>query len=218
MFGRALGGYRVNAFYTYNTGQPFTPFQSAFSQSPNINSADPKTYLSNCDSAFNSYFDSGYDVCRPILANPKAPIGSVGINTGHGYMDYVIPGKTISRNDVHWLYDNQYEAAALNNPYPGVGRNTLRGQNWSSLDASIYKDVRLTERLTLQLQITAWNALNHAYYATPDAYLDDVLKSPVSGFLNHYYSGGATATYAANGAIVPAPGNRNLQLGGEIRF
>jgi hypothetical protein len=116
------------------------------------------------------------------------------------------------------LYDNQYEAAALNNPYPGVGRNTLRGQNWSSLDASIYKDVRLTERLTLQLQITAWNDLNHAYYATPDAYLDDVLKSPVSGFLNHYYSGGATATYAANGAIVPAPGNRNLQLGGEIRF
>lgn len=218
ILGRVLGGYRVNTFYTFNTGQPFTPFQSAFSQSPNINSADPKTYLSNCDSAFNSYFNSGYDVCRPVLANPKAPIGSVGINTGNGYMDYAIPGKTISRNDVHWIYNNQYEAAALNNTYPGVGRNTLRGQNWSSLDASIYKDVRLTERVTLQLQITAWNALNRAYYATPDALLDDVLKSPVSGFLNDHYNGGATATYAANGAIVPAPGNRNIQLGGEIRF
>jgi hypothetical protein len=218
LVGRALGGYRVNAFYTFNTGQPFTPYQSAFSQSPNIDPNDPKTYLSNCDSAFNGYFNSGFDVCRPVLANPKAPIGSVGINTGHGYMDYATPGKTIARNDVHWIYDNQYEAAALNTQYPGVGRNTLRGQNWSSLDASVYKDIRVNERITMQLQLTAWNALNHAYFSTPDALLDDVLKSPQSGFLNHYYSGGSTATFAANGAIVPAPGNRNIQLGGEIRF
>jgi hypothetical protein len=218
LVGRVLGGYRVNAFYTFNTGQPFTPYQSAFSQSPNINPNDPKTYLSNCDSAFNGYFNSGFDVCRPVLANPKAPIGSVGINTGQGYMDYATPGKTIARNDVHWIYDNQYEAAALNTQYPGVGRNTLRGQDWSSLDASVYKDVRVNERITLQLQLTAWNALNHAYFATPDALLDDVLKSPQSGFLNHYYSSGSTATFAANGAIVPAPGNRNVQLGGEIRF
>ena len=218
LVGRVLGGYRLNAFYTFNTGQPFTPYQSAFSQSPNINPNDSKTYLSNCDSAFNGYFNSGFDVCRPVLANPKAPIGSVGINTGQGYMDYATPGKMISRNDVHWVYDNQYEAAALNTQYPGVGRNTLRGQDWSSLDASVYKDVRVNERITLQLQMTAWNALNHAYFGTPDALLDDVLKSPQSGFLNHYYSAGSTATFAANGAIVPAPGNRNVQLGGEIRF
>jgi hypothetical protein len=49
-------------------------------------------------------------------------------------------------------------------------------------------------------------------------FLDDVLKSPVSGFLNDHYNPGSTATFAANGAIVPAPGNRNVQLGGEIRF
>jgi hypothetical protein len=60
--------------------------------------------------------------------------------------------------------------------------------------------------------------LNHAYYATPDPFLDDVLKSPVSGFLNDHYNPGSTATFAVNGAIVPAPGNRNVQLGGEIRF
>jgi hypothetical protein len=218
VLGRLLGGYRVNGFYTFNTGQPFTPFQSAISQSPNADPNDPMSFSSNCDAAFSNYFNSGYDVCRPVLANPKAPIGSVGINTGHGYMDYAIPGKQISRSDVHWIYDNQYEAQALNNPYPGVGRNTLRGQAWSSLDASVYKDVRLTERVNLQLQITAFNALNHAFFATPDAYLDDVLKSPQSGFLNTFYSSGSTGTFAANGAIVPPPGNRNIQLGGEIRF
>lgn len=217
LLGRALGGYRINAFYTYNTGQPFTPYQSTSSQSPNINQNDPKTYSSNCDTAFSNYFNSGFDVCRPVLANPKAPLGSVGINTGNGYMDYATKGKTISRNDVHWIYNNQYEAQALNNPYPGVGRNTLRGQAWSSLDASIYKDVKVTERVTLQLQLTSFNALNHAFFGTPDANLEDSLKGP-SGFLNHYYSGGSTATFAANGAIVPPPGNRNIQLGGEIRF
>jgi Carboxypeptidase regulatory-like domain len=218
ILGRLLGGYRVNAFYTYNSGQPYTPFQSAFSQSPNADSSDPKSYSSNCDSAFNSYFNSGYDVCRPVLANPKAPLGSVGINTGHGYMDYAVAGKHISRDDVHWIYDNQYEAQALGNTYPGVGRNTLRGAAWNSVDASIYKDIRLKGKITLQLQITAFNALNRAYFATPDGYLEDVLKSPQPGFLNHYYSSGSTATFAANGAIVPPPGNRNIQLGGELRF
>jgi hypothetical protein len=218
IIGRLLGGYRVNGFYTYNSGQPFTPFQSAVSQSPNADPSDPKSYSSNCDSAFNNYFVSGYDVCRPVLSNPKAPLGSVGINTGHGYMDYAVSGKTINRSDVHWIYDNVYEAQAVGRTYPGVGRNTLRGQSWNGLDASIYKDVRINERVTMQLQMTAFNALNRAFFSTPDPYLDDVLKSPVSGFLNHYYSGGSTATFAANGAIVPPPGNRNIQLGGEIRF
>lgn len=221
LLGRVLGGYRINGFYTYNTGQPFTPYQAASSSSPNAlladGTPDPQAATSNCDAAFNTYFNSANDVCRPILSNPKAPLGSVGINTGHGYMDYTTPGKTISRSDVHWLYNNQYEAAALNNQYPGVGRNTLRGQAWSSLDASIYKDVRVNEKVTLQLQMTSFNALNHAYFGTPDANLEDVQKAP-SGFLNHHYSGGSTATFAANGAIVPPPGNRNVQLGGEIRF
>lgn len=218
VLGRLLGGYRVNGFYTFNTGQPFTPFQSAIAQSPNADPNDPKSYSSNCDTAFSNYFNSGYDVCRPVLANPKAPLGSVGINTGKVYMDYAIPGKQISRSDVHWIYDNQYEAEALNNPYPGVGRNTLRGKPWSSLDASVFKDIRVTERVVLQMQLTAFNALNRAFFTNPDPYLDDVLKSPQSGFLNTYYSSGSTATFAANGAIVPPPGNRNIQLGGEIRF
>jgi hypothetical protein len=218
ILGRVFGGYRANALYTYNSGQPFTPYQSAVSQSPNANSNDPMSYSSNCDSAFSNYFNSAFDVCRPVLSNPKAPIGSVGINTGHGYMDYATLGKQISRSDVHWIYNNQYEAQALGNPYPGVGRNTLRGQPWNSMDASIYKDIRLKQNITLQLQITAFNVLNHAYFGTPDALLDDVLKSPQSGFLNNYYSSGSTATFAANGAIVPPPGNRNIQLGGELRF
>ena len=86
------------------------------------------------------------------------------------------------------------------------------------MDASIYKDVRLKRNITLQLQITAFNVLNHAYFGTPDALLDDVLKPSQPGFLNHFYSSGSTATFAANGAIVPPPGNRNIQLGGELRF
>ncbi|HEY1744254.1 MAG TPA: TonB-dependent receptor [Granulicella sp.] len=220
ILGRILGGYRANALYTYNSGQPFTPYQSAASQSLNAVPtpplpSDPKLVNSNCDLAFNTYFNSSFDVCRPILSNPKAPIGSVGINTGHGYMDYTVVGKQISRSDVHWLYNNQYEEEALGNPYPGVGRNTLRGQPWNSMDASIYKDIRLKRNITLQLQMTAFNVLNHAYFGTPDALLDDALKS---GFLNHHYSTGSTATFAANGAIVPPPGNRNIQLGGELRF
>lgn len=215
--GRLLGGWQMNTFYTYNSGQPFTPYQSLSSFSPYATSAQSAT--SFCDFGFNANF-IGADACRPILSNPKAPLNSVGLNTGSGYVDYAL-GTPVSPSQVHWLYNNQYEALARNNPFPGVGRNTLRGDTWNDVDASMYKNVRLTERFTTQLQLSAFNVLNRAYYGTPDPFLDDVLQElngPGPGFLSNLYNGGSQATVAAGGAQPQSPGNRSIQLGVEVRF
>jgi hypothetical protein len=221
ILGRLLGGYAFNAFYTYNNGQPFNPYQAIAAESPYVNASDPKASTSFCDGAFASAF-IGNNQCRPILSNPKAPLGTVGINTGSGgYINYAT-GQPTARSAVHWLWSNQYEAIAENNPFPGAGRNILRGDSFNDVDISIVKSLKLTERINMQLQMSAFNALNRGYYGTPDPNIEDSLYPAFygipAGFLSNYYAGGGGNSVAAGGAFSQGPGNRSIQLGGKIIF
>jgi hypothetical protein len=142
---------------------------------------------------------SGYDVCRPVLSNPKAPVTTVGVYDGTGYYDWYT-GNAISPSDVHWLRNTQTLASLQGtNPYIGVGRNTLRGQSWNNLDASLFKSTKLSEKLTLQLQLIAFNSLNRQYLGAPDTLIDDVGGS----FMDYRYNYGS---------------NRNTQLGIKFIF
>src|SRR6202021_1163305 len=124
--------------------------------------------------------------------------------------------------DVQWLWNNQYEAIARGAPFPGVSRNTLRGNTFNNVDLTVVKSIRFAEHITMQLQASAFNALNRGYYSTPDAFIEDSLFPAVSGtpsgFLNHYYAGGGGASPAAGGAFGQGPGNRTVQLGGKNIF
>ena len=91
LLGRVLGGYFFNAFYQFNGGQPFNPFQNAIAQSPFVNAADPMASTIFCDFDFAQAFDTaGHQPmpsrsCRTI----QRRIGTVGINTGGGnYINY----------------------------------------------------------------------------------------------------------------------------------
>jgi Carboxypeptidase regulatory-like domain/TonB dependent receptor len=222
--GRALGGYFFNAFYQYNGGQPFNPFQAEASGNPFLpNPSDPLATTSFCDASFDLQYDFGGYVsqCRPILANKSAPMTSVGINTGGGnYINYAtgVPG---ARSSFHWLWNNQYEAMALNNPFPGVGRNTLRGDSFNNLDLTVGKNIHLTERVNMLLELSAFNALNRAYYGTPDANIEDSYY-PSEGlfpsFLLNTYENGSAGSSAGGGAFFQGAGNRNIQLIGKITF
>jgi hypothetical protein len=176
-----------------------------------------------CDFNFDLQYDFGGAVnqCRPILANKSAPMTTVGINVGGGqYMNYAT-GVYGPRSSFHWLWDNKYEALALGNPFPGVGRNTLRGNTFSNLDLTIGKTVKLTERVNMLLQAAAFNALNRAYYGTPDPNVEDTLL-PAEGaypsFLLNTYENGSSGSAAGGGAFFQGIGNRNVQLTGKITF
>ena len=222
ILGKALGGYFFNTFYQFNGGQPFNPIQNAISvqsspvlgyiaANPNINAAEAGN--SFCDASFSAFFGNP---CRPILSNPKAPISSIGINTGPGgYIDYVT-GNPTSPSSEHWLWNNQYEAIARNNPFPGVGRNTLRGDSYNDVDMTVGKNIKLTERINMVLQMSVFNVLNRAYYGTPDVNVED---SSYGGFLSTFYAPGTSQeSAAAGGAYAQGLGNRNVQLIGKITF
>ncbi len=194
--GRALGGFQFNTIYLFNSGQPWTPTQAVGDSGGSF-----------CDSTFNSAF-IGLDSCRPVLNNPAAPIGSVGYNAGNGVYRDRGTGAIIAPNSEHWLVNNQAQAIALGTPYPGVSRNTLRGDSYNNVDLSIFKNNQITERLNLQLQFQVYNALNRGYYNIQDDSIDDA----GSTFANFMGNSGSVRSVGGS------PTNRSATLGARIIF
>ena len=221
-------GYQLNSFYRYNSGQPFEAFQPLAIS----NQFGPDS--SFCDTAFQaSTVGSTDDVCRLVLSNKSAPLNTIAYLNPYGgpnqntpvYVDYNTDfvdangayhaGTPVDPKSSHWIINNQAEALALGNPYAGSGRNILRAQPFNNLDASIYKNTKLTERVTLQLQFNAYNVLNHAFRgAIAEATGDGSLTSSV-GTYNTQVSGNPQA-FLSN---VYGPSNqRFVILGGKILF
>lgn len=213
--GKILGGYQLNGVWTYDTGQPVTPYFVDYGQL--LGGSGPHSFpgLSNyCDGNFASSFNSSVSTCRPLLSNKNAPMQSSGIYLGPtstafwgvapGYytLDSALFGAVpipTSPDQVHWLWNNTDIADLQGNPFPGVGRNTLRANGWDKLDASIFKTIKIHENYGLQLQFSAYNVLNKRLLGTNDPELDDT-----GTFWNSDYNYGTSA--------------RQVQLGARITF
>ena len=182
MFGRLLGGYRLDTIWTFNTGQPVSPYQYGYFGA-NPNPYDPSTspaLQSFSDSFFDNWQLSGWDSNRPVLNNPKAPITSVGIlDDGSvcgapGYYNWA-NCEAGSQSDFHWLRNTAYTSTQLTGtPYGGAGRNSLRGQSWNNFDVALQKQTKISERLNMTLSLIDYNAMNRQYLGTPDTMIDDV--------------------------------------------
>jgi hypothetical protein len=99
-------------------------------------------------------------------------------------------------------------------PFKGVGRNSLRGQAISTMNLSMFKNTKLTEKFTLQLRATAYNALNHQFRGTPDVLLDDVLAG---SFQNNFFNPNGGGTFAGN-VVADGIAQRRLEFGAKIIF
>lgn len=92
----------------------------------------------------------------------------------------------------------------VNNPSQrtyGLPRNTLRGPHQMNVDLALAKTTTLTESVSLEFRVEAFNLLNHPEFATPDTSLD----SPTFGQIT------STGTFRG-----PAP--RIVQLAARLTF
>ncbi len=222
LIGKLLGGYEVSAAWAFNNGEPWTPQQSysAYFTDPNGTANGGLNTSSYCDTPFNSAF-IGADSCRPIVANAAAPLSTVGIyvvdpnrtftTAGTGYYAYQSTdakgnlNAPITKNQAHWLWNNQAYANLVGNPYPGTPRNTVRGQSFNNLDASLIKTTNIKEGIAVKLYFNAFNALNRPFYGNPDTSIED---TTFGTFVN------SSGNYN-NGSV---PASRYVQLGGKIVF
>jgi len=232
MMSRIANGFTLTSLYRYNSGQPFNPTQPLTLDG---NTGD----TSFCDGAFNgSSVGPNGDTCRLVLSNPKAPLDTVaylnpytGPTVGGaptvGTPAYVLynsdgfdasgnysPGTPTTPSANHWIVDNQAYALSVGNPYPGSGRNNLRGDSFSDLDVNFLKDFPITERVKMQLQFNAYNVLNQMFRGTGIAGVQDYAPG-VSGPTNAFLS---TAYNVDSNVPGDTSGQRFVVFGGKILF
>ncbi len=235
---KLVSGWEANTIWSYASGQTYTDYQGINNGSPVANTAgsgalglanpgDPTTYNSYGDIPFENNFIL-LDTARPILSNPRAPIGTLGIYTdtttgvsASGVPTFSAPvledfatGATISPSQVHFIANNQLAANLLGNPYPGVGRHTLRGDTTNNVDLSIIKNTKITERVTFRLEVDAFDVLNRAFYGTPGNELADYAYSGGSYFNNF----SQTAASGSQNLNTPGTGTRNLLFTAKVLF
>jgi len=206
LLGHVVGGWQLNSTYRFTTGQPYTTIQSRFAGAgPNL--CDP----TRTDSSF-------FDACRPIVSNPSAPLVSAGICTDPalsdcGISDFVT-GAPTTMSAVHWIVNDFTAAQFFGSPFKGTPRNSLRGQPISTVNMSMFKNTKLTEKVTLQLRATAYNLLNTQFRGVPDPLLDDVLSG---SFQNTNFNSNGGGTFA-NNIVTDGIGQRRLEFGAKIIF
>ena len=232
LLSRATDGWQANAIYSFTSGQTYTDYQGEVNGLPAANTGtatvpgDIRTQQSYGDIPFENAF-LGLDVERPILSNPKAPQGTLGM-----YTDTTIGGTAtnpifsapvlvdaasgtpVTSSQVRWIVNNQLAANMLGNPYPGAARHLLRGDTTNNVDLSMIKDTNITERVTFRLEVDAFDILNRAFYSSPGNNVADYASSAGSYFNNFYES---TASGTQN-LSAPGTGTRNLLFSGKIRF
>jgi outer membrane receptor protein involved in Fe transport len=158
--GRVLGGWQVNGTYILTSGATFTPGQS-FNGTLGLGN----TYLTTGD--------------RPFLANPNADRRQVGISQVDAALLYGIPVSNINGfysqtainatgevipvtpNDVKYIFNGPGAARIFGTPFGSAGRNIERGPVFNQLNMSLFKNIKVYERLTVQLRGEAFNVLNH---------------------------------------------------------
>lgn len=237
LFSRAADGFMFSGVYRYRSGQVYTPFQllsvdanngdTSFCDTTfNSSSVGPgsdtcRLAISNKKAPLNTVaylnpYTGGQDPVTgdPLLGTPTyVAYQSDGFNSDTSTYPTGVynPGTPINPSTAHWIINNQAYATAVGNPYPGSGRSSLRGPIYSDLDATITKTTKLTERVSMQLSLAAYNALNQQYLGVGNP---NVAASNFTSNVENN-SGGGSGNSIVSGFT---SGNRFVILGGKIIF
>ena len=113
------------------------------------------------------------------------------------------PIVNVTANDVKYILNGKAAQGVFGSVFGNVPRNPQRDAITNIANASIFKNTKLSERVSFEIHATALNALNHFNFASIDPNLEN------AGLQNVFGSGFANpATTGANG--------RFFYVGGKI--
>jgi hypothetical protein len=200
--GHFLGGWQANAFFTLQSGAPFTV----------LNGADPTGALNGIDSLVGNAIRPNQhlpmDVSRMrveelfvinqqlrrqaiqqaqqfLADNPNAPVGPIPVTLQTTV--FAIPQGRVELDKK----TNKPVAVVDFNGLPAgqrvglVGRNTLRGDGIANLDFGIIKNTRIVEGHNLQFRAEFYNATNTRNFGTPNSAVNSG-----ANFLNQWATNG----------------------------
>ncbi len=165
--GRLLGGWQLNGTYILTSGVRYTPSNN----------------ISGLLGLGGTYLTAGD---RPFYGNPNADPRLVGISQVDAFLAFGVPCNpapcsntstgfysvnslnsvsgtpvSVTPNDVKYIINGPGAAKFFGTPFGNVPRNSEQGPIFNNLNLSLFKNIRVFERLRVQLRAEAFNALNH---------------------------------------------------------
>jgi hypothetical protein len=210
LLGRLLGGWEINGTYRYSSGQPWTVEQNV-----GQGLCDPTNFTGGT-----------LDACRPFFGSATAPFNSVGQCTDPAAPDCglqsVSTGSPIAINQARFIINDINSEKFFGTPFSPLRRNTERGQPLSTANLAVFKNFRIREGLTFQLQAEAFNVFNHQWLGSPNQNVNSAAASlaswdPTPSFGSLALNGNGGDVFAGN-ATTDGITRRRLQFGGKIIF
>jgi hypothetical protein len=123
-----------------------------------------------------------------------------------------IPKTCLNAVNTPCLTPSMFEPAGALTGFGTLGRNSIYGPHFFDVDASLMKDVKITEKVTFTFGMQAYNILNHPNFDEPV----NNLASPVFGssILEVGPNTGLLGSFFSPGASAP----RFLEVKGTVRF
>ena len=173
---------------------------------------------------FASALLKGWELGTIVNASSGSPFtvtaGGGGDPLGTGYngdfsMDFanLTPGCNAIHGGVNYLNLNCFPAMTPLNLLGNSGRNRFYGPGLKTVDFSVFKNNKISEKLSLQLRAEAFNVLNHPNLAAPN-FLNEANNS-----LNDPTKAGTDPANAGLGVIgTTSTPSRQMQFGVKLLF
>jgi hypothetical protein len=191
---RLTNGWGLNGILTVQSGQPF------------------HIILDSDDFDGSGQFFSKPDVVGPIVYNRKDPTHFLDLSS------FMVPCTPVAGG-----FDGFADGCTPGTRHFGnLGRNSLIGPNFRQFDFSIFKNTKITERLSLELRVEAYNLLNHPNFANP-LLPNFLVEGDANGFAaNGHTQGflpiGVTGDVGIGYPILGSGGPRSIQLAAKFTF
>ena len=187
ILGRALGGWQLNGTYFAQSATRFTPTQFF------------NPFITDDNGMLTTYVDAtDRDTLRPFYGSTSAPPDSVGITQLDAAMIFGVPVlnangfysfnelnlgniKTVTKDQVRYIFNGPGAAKVFGTPFGNVARNSALGPILNQLNLGLFKNIRISERVKIQLRLESFNVLNHANpgvgfsqgQVVPDQFVED---------------------------------------------
>jgi hypothetical protein len=91
--------------------------------------------------------------------------------TGFWLLNDLNQGKftPVTPNDVRVIVNGPGAAQRFGTPFGTLGRNVFQGDRFEGVDLSVFKNTRITERVSIQYRLNLFNAFNHPTFGIPNS-------------------------------------------------
>jgi hypothetical protein len=199
-----LGGWQVGSIITVQTGSPFTP----------VLTSDP---YNRSQGDTNMGYPDLVPGCNPVNSNWKQAGGLQYLNTNCFTLPTAPASMAAQCDPYNGPLTPPTGQVFCQNLIGNLGRNQIVGPGLFDMDFSIFKNFRVTERITTQFRVEMFNVLNHPSFLPPlnnEAVIDGSTPTGPPGTI------GTTGTVAPRAGVIDTTSTdpRQIQFGLKVNF